>query len=437
MGGQAFASHASLLPTPRMLPAVYDSVLKETLHALRGHYAQVESPIEAPGKTTFGDVDVLVTGALEKDFDPEKRPWSEVADRLGEVMGAVSSIKHNGKSEVNLAVPWPQNVLPSVEHSPEPAELEEVKYVQIDIHHLHSSERFQWELFHSAHGDLWSILGSIIRQFGLTVNDRGLYLRIPDIELLDRKKSMIFLTEKPSEVLNFIGLDEKAWWKPFASQSEMFNYAAGCKLFWIREKDAEEEEDMVGDLAFEGQEGGEAGKKKLKHKDRQRMLKRPIFNDWINVFVPKCREEGLYTEQKITRDEIRDEVFKQFGVQKEYEEKLASWKLLRHKDELWREVIKGSIPLEDIDPQLRAASIRTIKAVIMEGEEFQGVVPAAAKPDEHGFYDVAAVKAFVEANWQEAGRVGLERQMVRARLAMEEKEAKRKRGTEKAEVAGD
>ncbi|TVY17403.1 hypothetical protein LARI1_G006152 [Lachnellula arida] len=431
MGGQAFASHASPLPTPRMPPAVYDHVLKQTLHALREHYAQVESPIEAPGKTTHGDVDVLVTGALEKDFDPEKRPWNEVASRLGEVLGAVSSIRHNGMPVVNFAVPWPQNILPSVEHSPESEEPEEVKYVQIDIHHLHSPERFQWELFHSAHGDLWNILGSTIRRFGLTVNDRGLYLRIPDIELLDRKKSMVFLTEKPSEVLNFIGLDEKTWWKPFSSQSEMFNYAAGCRLFWVREKDVEEEEhDIVGDLPVEGQEGGEAGKKKLKHNDRQRMSKRPIFNDWMTVFIPKCREEGLYTEQKTTRDEIRDEAFKQFGVQKEYEEKLASWQLLRHKDEIWREVIKGSIPLEDVDPQFRAASIRTIKAVVMEGQEFQGAVPDAVKQDEHGFYDVVAVKAFVEANWEEAGRVGLERQLVRSRLAMQEKEAKKKRKAE-------
>ncbi|TVY89505.1 hypothetical protein LAWI1_G006802 [Lachnellula willkommii] len=389
MGGQAFASHASPLPTPRMPPAVYDHVLNQTLRALREHYAQVESPIEAPGKTTHGDVDVLVTGALEKDFDPEKRPWNEIAAKLGQVLGAVSSIRHNGMPVVNLAVPWPQNILPSVEHSPESEEPEEVKYVQIDIHHLHSLERFQWELFHSAHGDLWNILGSTIRRFGLTVNDRGLYLRIPDIELLDRKKSMVFLTEKPSEVLNFIGLDEKTWWKPFSSQSEMFNYAAGCRLFWVREKDVQEEEyDIVGDLPVEGQEGGEAGKKKLKHNDRQRI----------------------------------------------YEEKLASWQLLRHKDEIWREVIKGSIPLEDVDPQFRAASIRTIKAVVMEGQEFQGAVPDAVKQDEHGFYDVAAVKAFVEANWEEAGRVGLERQLVRSRLAMQEKEAKKRRKVEEEET---
>ncbi|TVY43544.1 hypothetical protein LSUB1_G002457 [Lachnellula subtilissima] len=428
MGGQAFASHASPLPTPRMPPAVYDHVLKQTLHALREHYAQVESPIEAPGKTTHGDVDVLVTGALEKDFDPEERPWIEVADKLGEVLGAVSVIRNHGQSVVNLAVPWPKIVLPSMEHSPESAEPEEVKYVQIDIHYIHSPERFQWELFHSAHGDLWNILGSTIRRFGLTVNDRGLYLRIPDIELLDRKKSMIFLTEKPSEVLNFIGIDEKRWWKPFSSQSEMFNYAAGCKLFWVREKDAEEEEyDVVGDLPAEGQEGGEVGKKKLKHNDRQRMAKRPIFNDWITVFIPKCREEGLYTEQKPTQNEIRDEAFKQFGVQKEYEEKLASWKLLRHKDEILREVIKGSIPIEDVDQQFRAASIRTIKAVVLEGQEFQGVIPEAVKQDARGFYDVAAVKAFVQANWEEAGRVGLERLLVKSRLAMQEKEAKRKR----------
>jgi hypothetical protein len=88
---------------------------------------------------------------------------------------------------------------------------------------------------------------------------------------------LVFLTEKPSEALEFIGLNEERWWKPFLSQDEMFNYAAGCRVFWVREKDEDEAEyDVVGDLPAEGQEGGEAGKKKLKHNDRQRMSKRYV-----------------------------------------------------------------------------------------------------------------------------------------------------------------
>jgi hypothetical protein len=79
-------------------------------------------------------------------------------------------------------------------------------------------------------------------------------------------------------------------------------------------------------------EGGEEGKKKLKHNDRQRMAKRPIFNEWITEFIPKLREEGDYSEAKVTREEIRDEAFEKFGVKEEYETRLKEWKLVRHKE---------------------------------------------------------------------------------------------------------
>ncbi len=80
-------------------------------------------------------------------------------------------------------------------------------------------------------GDLWNILGTTIRPFGLTVNDKGMYLRIPEIELLDRKKSMIYLTDSPSQILQFLGLDEEKWWAEFGTRREMFELAAGCRMF--------------------------------------------------------------------------------------------------------------------------------------------------------------------------------------------------------------
>jgi hypothetical protein len=395
---------------------IFSTVLAKTEGVLREHYAHVESPIEAPGKSTYGDVDILITGAFSKEFDPVKTRWNEVADKLMDVLGAKASLRHSGMPIVNLAVPWP-------------GEYEgEDKYVQIDVHHVHSLERFKWELFHHSHGDMWNIIGSTIRRFGLTVNDRGLYLRIPEIELFDRKKSLVFLTESPSEVLKFVGLDEDTWWKQFDSQESMFEYAASCRLFWVREKNEEEAEfDVLGDIANGGQEGGEAGKKKLKHNDRQRMSKRPIFNDWISDFIPRCREAGKFTEQRATREQIRDEAFEKFGVKKEYDERLTAWKLAKHEDELWREVIKGSIPIDDVDPQFRAAAIRLIKGVVMEGQEFEGQLPAAIKKDEDGFYDMAAVKMWVEANWERAGEIGMTRQLERSKQMMKEKEEKKRK----------
>ncbi|KAH8662979.1 hypothetical protein BGZ60DRAFT_433002 [Tricladium varicosporioides] len=427
MGGNAFAQ----LSTPRMPPTIYNQVLKFALSALRQHYTLVEAPIEAPGKETIGDVDILVSGALEDVYDPTITPLKEVASRLQTSLGAVNFITEKGNPTINLALPWPSSDspgLPTQVGAPNEENRKEEKFIQLDIHHLSTPSAFAWELFHSAHGDLWNILGTTIRPFGLTVNDRGFYLRIPDIELLDRKKSMIFLTDQPKRVLDFLGLDEKKWWKGFESREEMFQFASNFRMFWVKTEGGEG--DVVGEIG--GQEGGEEGKKKLKHNDRQRMNKRPIFRAWIDEFIPKCRASGKYGAAKVTREQIQDEAFESFGVKEEYEIRLKDWKMVRHKDELWRNVIKGSLP-EDMDPALRGAATRYLKCIIMEGEPFDGQVVEAANVDEDGFYDLDKVRNFVQQNWERAGEIGWERQQIKAKETMRIKAEKRKREQEEKE----
>ena len=51
------------------------------------------------------------------------------------------------------------------------------------------------------------MLGTTIRPFGLTANAKGLHVRIEEIELLDRKRSTIYLTKDPREVCQLLGLD--------------------------------------------------------------------------------------------------------------------------------------------------------------------------------------------------------------------------------------
>ena len=278
---------------------------------------------------------------------------------------------------MNFAIPWPY--LPSQIQSHD-LEIPSEKYVQLDIKVCDSEKMFNWELFHAAHGDLWNILGSTIRPFGLTVNDRGLFLRIPEIEKLDRKKGMVFLTDESDLILEFLGLEKERWWRELGSREEMFEYAAGCRLFWV--KDEGEVED--GEVAGMGLEGGEVGKKKLKHNDRARMTKRPIFREWMEGFIPRCREEGRFIKSRgVTREQVRDEAFMKFGVEArlEFETRLKDWTLARHTDDMWRRVIKGSVPeIEDL--QFRAASIRTLKGVIMEGDTFKGIVVAEVAPNE-------------------------------------------------------
>jgi hypothetical protein len=422
MGGQAFLTQSPPLPTPRMPFDIYTIVLKQTLDTLRKHYTHADAPIEGPGKDTHGDVDVLVTGPLNLPLDPTLTPKKLVAEILSKELGAKAFIFDKGNPTINFAVPWPEQT-----------EGDEEKYVQIDVHWLDTPASFKWELFHSAHGDLWNILGTSIRPFGLTVNDVGLYLRIPEIELLDRKKSMVFLTSDPGKVLEFLGLKEEKWWKQFGNRNEMFEYAAGGRFFWVKPQEEEGDEAKIGDALgefaqIEGQEGGEKGKKKLKHNDRKRMSQRPIFREWIDEFIPKCRESGKYTKARVTREQIRDEAFEMFGVGEEYEGRRREWMLATHRDELGREAIKGSIPIEDVVPQFRAAAIRTLKDLVLEEEVIDGLeLPQKAKKNEEGFWDIGAVRDFVVANWKLAGQIGWKRQQERAMETMKIKAEKRKR----------
>jgi len=402
-----------------MPPEIFGQVLAATHAIMKKYFNHVDSAIEAPGKTTFGDVDVQVLGPLDPTFDSAVTHIHVVAENIAKALGAKKWIKEKGQPTINFAIPWPRV---GTERTPEE------KYIQLDIKICHSRKVFQWELFHAAHGDLWNILGTTIRRFGLTVNDRGMFLRIPDIEMFDRKKSMIFLTDEPNTILEFLGLDAEKWWKPFPSRMDMFEYAAGCRMFWVKEVTAEGEAEgdvFLKDGALEGQEGGLEGKKKLKHNDRQRMSKRPIFREWIDEFIPKCRDDGRLGNTTITREQIRDDAFTTFRVQEEYERRLQEWKLAKHKDDLWRDAIKGCVP-EDVDPQFRAASIKTLKLIIMEGEAFDGAVPKAAQKDNQGFYDVEEVRKFVSENWKRAGEIGWARQQVQAMESMKAKAEKKR-----------
>jgi hypothetical protein len=414
-----------------MPPEIYAQVLDHVHRVLRKYYSHVDSAIEAPEKETYGDVDTLVYGPFDPTWDDLGKGSPEVAETLAQALGAKKFVRQNGNSTVNYAIPWPgQDDDKGRDH----------KYAQLDVCACFSLESFKWDLFHLAHGDLWNIIGSTIRPFGLTVNDKGMYLRIPEIDLYNRKKSMVFLTSNPREVLRFLCLDEERWFKQFESKQEMFQYATRCRLFWVKElgDTSEAECGAAGDPPTSvddnpatvkkdigGQEGGERGKKVLKANDRRRMAQRPIFREWIDEFIPRCRERGIFGDARTTREQIRQDAFDQFGVKEEYEARLKEWAIMKNEEDLWRVVIKGSVPVDNVDPAFRAAAIRTLKAAIVE---FDGVArPRATVKDQEGFYDLEVARRFVLENWEKAGRAGLARQDLKAMEAMRAKAEKRER----------
>ena len=177
-------------------------------------------------------------------------------------------------------------------------------YVQVDVHILSSLSALQWQLFTNNHGDIWNLLGSSLRPFGLTANGVGFHVRIPEIEEIDRKKSMVFLTSDPSAVLKFLGLDGERYWRSFETLEEMYGYVKGMRFFrrdsYIRET--------------------------LKPNDRKRVKQRPMYRKFVEEWLPR-QPEGLVREwNEDMRVEALEEALRVFDKYAEKEKMTQDWR---------------------------------------------------------------------------------------------------------------
>ncbi len=155
MGGHVFAKLSPPLQTPRMPAEVYTNVRDWSLLCLRRLYQYVESPVEAPGKESYGDVDVLVCDAITPSTNAY--PFESLMTALG----GVNFVK--ATNTLHVAIEWPKE-FKALEPSKGP------NNIQIDVNFVSDYEQFKWDLFQQAHGDIWSIFGGLIRPYGLTVS---------------------------------------------------------------------------------------------------------------------------------------------------------------------------------------------------------------------------------------------------------------------------
>ncbi|KHJ34675.1 hypothetical protein EV44_g6380 [Erysiphe necator] len=410
MGGTAFAQHQSPISTPRMPCEVYKSRLRETKALLSQFYDHVLSPIEAPGKDSYGDLDILLFKPKISSLDDAQRSREDIAEQIKTILGAKAVIVRKGDPVISFAVSSPDNKC-SLE---EKKAVDEI-YVQVDIQILSNYQDFRYSYFHESHGDLWTILNYIIKPFGLRVNNKGMYICIASIEATNNKKSRVFLTSEPEKILSFIGLDPEIWWKYFPSMDNMFHYAASCRMFnphqfqWALE-DTSNSENLVS---------LNITKKQWSRKDRVRLVKRPVFAAWFNDFIPSCLSKHLYEKPDLflTREQIKYEVFSRFNVKKEFEEKEINWALTKNDEQVINEGVRKSVPTEGVDPALRAAGIRVLKDVILDGNLWKdNMRPIEVQRDEHGFHDIEKVKRWVSENWHMAGKIGLARQLEKSIL---------------------
>jgi hypothetical protein len=309
-----------------MSAAVYTKLREKYLELLSSKfYHRAACPIESPEKDSYGDVDILV--------EEPRFPFT-----LQDLSYALEAQRYNydaADPTMNFAIP------DTGEEEEGPA----VVYRQLDVHVCRPGT-LDWEVFTKSHGDMWNILGSMGRFYGLTVNDIGCHARIPQIESVDRKRSLLFLTRDPAQTLLLFGLDPHKYSQGFGTLDGMFEYIASTRFF--------------RQAAFENTEE--------KRRDRQRMAQRPVFRRWVLEFLPK-QADVLVRDPELSREGILEEVLDTFNKRAEYDIRMSEWDAAVAEGELWKKVATV-IPLSG---DKRALVVRGLKRI------FAGYDDAAAQ----------------------------------------------------------
>jgi len=459
MGGAAFSSAPYLLSTPRMPQAVYDQV-KSACHArLRELYVCVASPIEGPGKSDHGDVDIIVF--LERQAflpsgpaaqPPHPRSGQEPLETIAVALGAARVIYLKPHlTSANMAVPWPGDE--AVERNDDETGTDDhrrQRYVQVDVRIAQSLAEFQWWLFRHAHGDFWQLVGTTIRSLGLTADEEALWIRIPEIEARDRKRAKVLLTSDPDEVLQFLGykgwssartyskgdgevgagrLREIAdddtslpnvWERGFDTVQELFDYVTTSRWFWVSPAP---EADHHPSPSIPDHDPSS-----LRSNDRRRLKQRRVYAQWAESYLPSLRpsirggdddddDDGSSSANAAfsrlspadRQCAVREAAFERWPMVREaYARRLETFNLETAVEAQQREIlgyIRYTVAGFGQEVNWSHLAVSALKKVVVAGDETFGVLPGVPLRDEKGLYDVEEAKKFVR---EEGRRVGEE-----------------------------
>ncbi|KAF9876635.1 hypothetical protein CkaCkLH20_06043 [Colletotrichum karsti] len=458
MGGSVFTTGNQPLNTPRMPPEIYERVKAQCYAALRKIYICVASPIEGPAKKDYGDIDILV--AWEKSVFPAGgqstyapfKDKKEACEAIQEALG--SPFIKIEKMTDHYAVLWPGDDTPvEGQAGLDPASR---RYVQIDITICESLERMQMKLFKHAHGDLWSILGTIIRPYGLTVDEEALWIRIVEIEKLNKNKAKVFLTNNSYEILSFLGLDasDDIWNSSFGSLDEMYEYVATCRFFSSTHRSnpsspsssAAPSSPMAPSTPLSLENSASPASvtpstparsllpstpsgsvpstpafqtpqstKQLNSRDKKRMDTRPAYSNFVNEFVPRCQREGRYLERPGTIRSVREEVFQRFpGVREVFERRHNEFLAEKNREtimaKLKNEWIPAADPADVKQCQRRGCQVKALKKIIFEGDDsYDGILPEEPLADRFGRLNESKVHKFVMKHKEVVGKIAFDR----------------------------
>ncbi|RSL59222.1 hypothetical protein CEP51_013945 [Fusarium floridanum] len=294
--------------------------------------------------------------------------------------------ENSNSQEESVSAPFSRLALAPAPHLPSSRPITPARgrrlHIQVDVQVFDSSSRLHYMLFHHAHGDIWQLLGNVIKPYGLTVDDKGLWLRIPEIEEADKKRSKVWLTGDPDEILKFLGLPYTRYWAgPFRDLYQMYEYVANCITFWVAPA---AESEMA-----------------LRANDRRRMKQRPAYRKWVEEFKPLCRAQGRFSNEPLTRDQVRGRAFARFNVRQTYMTERRAFLVEDQKRHILKTIIERIVPLpaegaakEDV--LYRTVLVRALREIVLDWNRglYSIMAPGNLRDDE-GFYHLGRTESFV------------------------------------------
>lgn len=243
MGGHAFEQAVSRdgtgsrLSTPRMSPTDYHQLKSIYLERLKAYLPddQIETLLEAPEKADYGDMDFIIAS-------DEKVDLLQLAQSIGaraiiitgneKVQRCTLAVLKDGRKSTALVAEYKVAKSPPADTGPVEGNLS-----QVDIEIL-PSEIFRWHMFYASYSDLAGLLGKIARPWGFTITDKGLFLRLQE---LDESKDMpwlriadaegyLHMDSDPDKVMRFFALDHERYYKGFTTLQDFYRWLADCRF---------------------------------------------------------------------------------------------------------------------------------------------------------------------------------------------------------------
>lgn len=448
MGGGAFqqatASGEPTLQTPRMTHEQFDKLKSLYLERLRTLFParQVACLISAPEKKDHGDVDIIIsTVTTDAAVD---LVW--LAVELG-ARGLIRSSANRCTMAVPVDGQEPRHALvqyqststaksrspspPAADSSTQaPASHEDQIYAQVDLEFI-PSQRFGWFTFYASYGDVAAMLGYILRKdgMGFTINDAGLWLRLPELDStkdlsyvqnLAERDGMIHLSSSPEAVMKFMGLDVEVYEQGFSTLDELYTWVATSRFIDLPRSRKSDDRDQHEDDGL-----GHLSEYKAKQKRN-----RPVFMRFVKDWLPQhartpavsMSSSGEQTEvPEVVTSNLRkclaNEAISHFDVADEYHAKREAIRrhvgnataihllrpiITKHTQRSSKqqvEIVRAFRRWVGVDPVTRAISI-----LDTAHEDSEAQLLRLLADDLKALYDEPAVDAWIKERWEEVRR---------------------------------